>query len=239
MNAPLVSAARLASAAPYAGPPVLKQMPSGRMVDLMRLAPQEVDWAGDVAPALAEIARFDGAAGGWSVLDHLITGFDLLSFAGLEAQGLWLLHDVHEAYLGDISTPARDMVAACADAEFEGKPGYAPGWMVKAAVKAAKARLDGPIFAAAQAPPLAGHPMAALIHRHDLQMMRLERDSLMAAPQQGWGELERLPRLAWPKKWGRMKPLPKSEAIARFLTRLDRAWPHARAAWAACQEEMA
>jgi hypothetical protein len=221
--------------------PVWKQMPTGRMVDLIDPTPADVDFAGDVAPALSNIARFDGACTGpvklagikapltmpWTVLDHLVAGADLMRREGASPRlaALFLLHDAHEAYVGDITTPVAGALAAMADCEWPDKPGHPAGHFITSAIAALKSAWDRAIWDAAGVPRPDAAELAA-IKRHDLRMMITERNHMMAQPWRSWGPVENLPPL---RVTGALSPRPREELITTFLARLDAWAPAARA----------
>jgi uncharacterized protein len=220
--------------------PIWKQLPSGRMVDLMDPTPSDIDFSGDVAPALAYLARFDGACTGplkiagvrdpvtapWTVLDHSVDGADLLRAEGHpERMGaLFLLHDAHEAFVGDIASPVAAALAATASREFPRKEGYPAGHYITCAIGSLKHAWDKAIHAAAGvAMPTPAE--AAIIKRHDLRMLVTERNHMMAQPWRSWGPLETMPPL---RMTGRLKPGPAEQRITTFLSRLDAWAPNAR-----------
>lgn len=211
--------------------PIWKQLPSGRMVDLMAPRPADIDFSGDVAPALANIARFDGSCAArpgrpWTVLDHSVDGADLLRAEGQpERMGLlFLLHDAHEAYVGDISSPVAAALAAMATREFPRKEGYPAGHYTTCAIASLKHLWDKAIHAAAGvAMPTAAEVI--ILKRHDLRMLVTERNHMMATPWRSWGPLENLTPL---RMTGKLKPSPAEQRIAAFLSRLDFWAPTAR-----------
>lgn len=85
------------------------QTASGRAFDLLKPDWRQVDFTVDVPEALARIARFTGhvRAGPYSVAQHCVIGADAVfrETKDREAAAAFLLHDAHEAYLGDIATP--------------------------------------------------------------------------------------------------------------------------------------
>jgi uncharacterized protein len=90
---------------------------SGLMVPLDQPAPHHIR-LGDIAHALARIPRFNGhTTAQWSVADHSLLVLELLP-AGLPADIMLaaLLHDAHEAYLGDITSPVAAAIRAGRDA---------------------------------------------------------------------------------------------------------------------------
>jgi uncharacterized protein len=82
---------------------------SGRFVDLARPHPDDID-IDDIATSLARLARFNGhTRHAWTVAQHSILVARLLD-ENIAAARWGLLHDAHEAYIGDISTPVKIMV---------------------------------------------------------------------------------------------------------------------------------
>lgn len=77
---------------------------SGRMVDLLDVKPEDIN-LDDIAHALAHTNRFIGhARRPYSVAEHSINVARLLP-EPIKIYGL--MHDAHEAYIGDISTPMK------------------------------------------------------------------------------------------------------------------------------------
>ena len=79
----------------------------GRFIDLMHPKADDISTL-DIVTALGGIRRFNGHAGDYTVLDHSLHVHDIVKLWRPEAPPLWLgalLHDAHEAYLGDDSTP--------------------------------------------------------------------------------------------------------------------------------------
>lgn len=201
---------------------------TGAAVDLVRPDPETVDFVNDIAPTLAVLPRFNGAARDWYVSDHLVLGCAPLRsrFPGnRQIVAQWLLHDAHEAYIGDIITPVAKALEAHADAEFRGKGGYEPGIYVKAAIASLKKTLDRAIHEAAGV-PLPDIESAAAIRHHDLAMMITERNHLMAASPRSWGAADNIPPL---RVAGRMKSFGKTPELRAqmYLTALGTYCPQA------------
>ncbi|MEN6306012.1 MAG: HD domain-containing protein [Armatimonadia bacterium] len=92
---------------------------SGRSVSLASPDPASIDIR-DIACGLSRLNRFNGATKlPVSVADHSLNVARLLGMwkADAELQLLGLLHDAHEAYFGDITTPVRRELAAWAGAD--------------------------------------------------------------------------------------------------------------------------
>lgn len=134
----------------------LNQMHSGALVDLSKPSPASID-INDIAHHLAGINRYNGGTHGYSVAQHSCILHDIqrvvhadcghspddMSLLMLAA----LLHDAHEAYVGDFVNPCKQLVP-----EFEerlGRPWMAavmtkydvPAWAVQEAMK-----FDGPLL---------------------------------------------------------------------------------------------
>jgi uncharacterized protein len=81
---------------------------SGREINLKQPNPNNLT-IDDIATHLSRINRFNGAT--WrpySVAQHSVAVSDYLVASGVEAQRAGLLHDAHEAYIGDITRPIAD-----------------------------------------------------------------------------------------------------------------------------------
>lgn len=151
---------------------------TGRAVSLLDPRPDDIDIINDIAPALGRICRFNGHAafGFYSVAQHSVIGARQMY---LETQdrnlaAAFLLHDAHEAYLGDITTPVKRAVCdperlfMCASA------------------------MDRAIFAAAGLPVDRGYCAGDLtrdaVHLMDRRMLAAERRRLLRAAPQPWGD---------------------------------------------------
>ena len=172
---------------------------SGRMVDLLDPDPASIDLRNDIAPALALIPRFNGAAGAWYVSDHLTVGASLITRDSSDPLcGLYfLLHDAHEAYLGDITTPAARAIAMHADRGFDEPEGEA-GDHVMAGLARAKVVLDRAIHGAlgvAWPPPPA---IAAQVRKYDLRMMVTEANHLTQGGAKALGRIANIMPLKTP-----------------------------------------
>ena len=88
------------------------QTHSGRAVDLLKPKPSQI-YAGDIIHALSRLPRFTGHTVGpvaYTVAVHSVYTYRLALNAspGDTTAQLWaLLHDAHETYVGDISTPLK------------------------------------------------------------------------------------------------------------------------------------
>lgn len=149
---------------------------SGRMVDLLNVKPEDIDLE-DIAHALAHTNRFTGhARRPYSVAEHSI---NVARFLPEPIKIYGLLHDAHEAYIGDISTP------------FKGALDWAPGFTEILARHTR--RIDEAIYAALEIPP----PAAAIeqaVKYADTTMGVKELRELFDHPPP---DIERLPVPSW------------------------------------------
>jgi uncharacterized protein len=92
---------------------------TGAHFDLRHVAPLSISTL-DIAHALANINRFNGhTLRPYSVAEHSLLVVEIMERdLGVRQPGpllAGLLHDAHEAYTGDLSTPMKDMLDACSD----------------------------------------------------------------------------------------------------------------------------
>ncbi len=148
------------------------QTSKGRVFDLLDPRADMVDFA-EIAFALARLNRFTGHAGVYSVAQHCAHGCDyFLSLGDREGALFFLLHDAHEAYIGDLSTPLKMALAAS-------MPAFPLHWkMLRKSIDAAIWRASGLL------PP--SPEIAARVKLVDLAMLRTERDQLLTPPPAPW-----------------------------------------------------
>jgi hypothetical protein len=210
------------------------QTASGRAFDLIAPDWRQVDFDVDVAEALARIARFTGhvRAGPYSVAQHCVVGADAVfrETKDRKAAAAFLLHDAHEAYLGDIATPIVWALAARArliadrtnnlihaDAALFGDE------LVKSAIASLKAGLDQAIYRAAGVtaggPPSVFHD---IVKRMDLAMLATEARHLLGPAPQPWAILEGVEPI---RMVGRLTVWPWPQAADEYRERLRRYLP--------------
>lgn len=169
------------------------QLHSGRCVDLLAPDLAEVTLT-DLATGLARIPRFLGATRGdhaYSVAQHSVLVAQLLQHAPLPLRRAALLHDAHEAILGDIATPVKRALGRQLVAELE-------------------RRIALPLYARFRlAPALLDD---ARVKHADRTALAMERRDLMA--RSAWDWPEDLPE---PLRWPPLRPWPASLAQAQFL----------------------
>lgn len=137
-----------------------------------------VDFERDVPDALARLARFTGHinAGPYSVAQHSIHCADavLAETGDPLAAAYALLHDAHEAYIGDWSTPLKQAIYAVERADS--------AWQRYGHVEAVLTRLEQGVVAAVLG--AAGLPEPHHVHRTivkdiDFRMLHAERRQLL------------------------------------------------------------
>lgn len=200
------------------------QTGSNRAFDLLKPDPAQVDFDIDIAEALARIPRYTGHVrpGPYSVAQHCVVGADIV-FRDTDdriAAAAFLLHDAHEAYIGDIATPvAAALAIAVADAGAFADIGPS---VLRTALRRLKAGLDREIYSAAHIGSAQGC-YSDLIAEYDLRMLATERVHLLGPSPQEWNasvEAAKPLRLPYPLQvW----PWPK--AADEFRERLRRYLP--------------
>lgn len=159
------------------------QTASGRAFPLLDPTPADVHWP-DIARHLAHINRYSGAAGRYSVAQHSCLVADLMP---RQWRAYGLLHDAHEAYLGDITTP----VVAALDYVGADTPGRS--------TRALKDIADAAIHAAAQLPWPPPLEVRNAVREADVVALMTERRDLLGRSPRPWADhFEAVQPLAWP-----------------------------------------
>jgi hypothetical protein len=137
-------------------------MASGRIVHLDDPHPTEIHWP-DVVEHLARIPRFNGAAGKYSVAQHSVLVMEQFE-EGSILRPFALLHDAHEAMIGDIIRPLQMALPR--------------QWSQQ--LKYVKRKLDEAIFIAAGLDPLAGWSQQFVLAHADEVVLAMEKRDLLA-----------------------------------------------------------
>ena len=206
------------------------QTASGRRFDLAAPQSAMVDFDTDVPDALARLARFTGhiGAGPYSVAQHSVHCCDvvLTETGDPLAAAYALLHDAHEAYIGDWSTPLKQAISA-----VERECGV---WQRFGHVEETLKRLEDRVVEvvhAAAGLPLPGHGHKTIVKDIDYRMLHAERRQLLDTkmrPSQAWwydgtpGEPRPIRSLGGLSVW------PWPYAADRFRTRFREVLPKAR-----------
>lgn len=198
------------------------QTASGKAFDLLRPDPAMIDLENDIAGPLARLARFSGhiASGPYSVAQHSVEGADaLLRETGDERlAALFLLHDAHEAYLGDLTTPVQAALVDLAD----DKAGAGAGARLHACLALLRGRVDEAIHAAAGI-EMPSTDESYAIKAMDIRMLITERNHLLGPAPCPWPPVF---EAAQPiRRNGRLRAQPWPDAAADFMTRARRWLP--------------
>jgi hypothetical protein len=206
------------------------QTASGRRFDLAAPEAAMVDFDTDVPDALARIARFTGhiGSGPYSVAQHSVHCCDvvLAETGDPLAAAYALLHDAHEAYIGDWSTPLKQAISTvergCDVLQHFGH--------VEQTLKRLEDRVIEAVHAAAGL-PLPGHLHKTIVKDIDYRMLHAERRQLLDTklrPSQAWW-YDGTPEQPRPiRSLGALGVWPWPYAADRFRTRFRDILPKAR-----------
>jgi hypothetical protein len=194
----------------------------GQAIEMVHPFAAEVDFR-EIADTLAQINRYCGASPKpVSVAQHTLIAFDA---APDEIKPWVLLHDCHEARIGDITTPAQQALGEVAFTHF-GESGRA---IIQQAIFHLKFRHDVAIHASAGL-NLPNTAQYNAISQADLIALVTERRDFLSKPRFGWGpHIEALKPL---RKVYRLRAAPDvaDELFARFTQFLPALMPQARRA---------
>ena len=142
---------------------------SGVRFSLTRPTPEMVR-LDDIAFALAHVNRFTGHAGAYSVAEHSVRA----SWLGKtkRERAYLLLHDAHEAYIGDLSSPLKNEIGRYRVADIA-------------------RRIDAAVHRRFGLPWPRSKRVEGLVNRADLVMLATERRDLMPAGEEWDIELPR------------------------------------------------
>jgi len=157
---------------------------TGAHFDLRHIAPLSISTL-DIAHALANINRFTGhALRPYSVAEHSLLVVEIMERDfGIRQPGTLLaalLHDAHEAYTGDLSTPMKDLIDACS----------AGAW------RREEQRIADAVLQRFNVLHTAG-AHCAVIKRADLMALATERRDLLPATLEPWPCLSGIEAAAW------------------------------------------
>ncbi|MBY6239846.1 hypothetical protein [Methylosinus sp. Sm6] len=160
----------IADIAPWA------QIRGGRAMDLLTPDPNEIDFRA-VADTLAQLNRYAGGAEKTvSVGQHTLIVFDASEPTD---RPYALLHDAHEAHIGEITTPAADALAMIA--RFDGDERNT----IYRALRALKERHDSAFYAAAGLRP-PNMAQRERIRRAGLVALATERRDFLGPSPRPW-----------------------------------------------------
>ena len=156
---------------------------TGQLVDLLNPNPATI-YLQDVAWALARQARFNGHTHGvwpYSVAQHSVLVAQILERQGFAAQTIvqGLLHDAHEAYVGDVVSPVAHLSRS-----------------IKKVLDQAKSVLQAAIHQSLEVPEVLPHA-ARQIGEADRMALAIEAHHLMASKGRAWEPLREIDRGAF------------------------------------------
>lgn len=194
----------------------------GHGLNLAEPNPADISLRGHIAPTLARINRYNGSIT-WSVAEHCLVG----ARAVLDERQsprlalLFLLHDAHEAYIGNLPRPLTDVLTRMVEvaAAVTGAPDAMKSLgqpLLAVALGALKERLDQAIYAALAVPPPSAAEMA-VVHDMDIRMCGMEMRTLL--PRQAKPHDPRDPYFARPVRVrGGLKPGPPASVAIDYAT---------------------
>jgi uncharacterized protein len=161
----------------------------GGAFNLLAPVPEMISWH-TMSIVLGRIPRFGGHTlqGTYSVAQHCVEGARAIirDTGRRDWAAAFLLHDAHEAYIGDLTTPVQKAIGAlvmeeqCCENDFD---------LVNYAIKELKWRIDCAVYAKAELSFYWVHPeAAAIIKEYDRRMAATERRERMADCQMPWNK---------------------------------------------------
>jgi hypothetical protein len=204
-------------------PRTVLTMANGKGIDLLDPRPEDIDFA-VIAEHLSKEKRYNGATPGieYSVAEHSVRGADaiLRKLGDATLAAYFLLHDCHEAFLKDDTTPKKQLIAEIAQSFGILRE------HILSTFDLATFRFDQAIHDAAGLawPPHSG--IAAAIKRWDLIMFVTEwRDLMGGIAHPNWEPYKDIAPL--PDK---IDPMGWFEARTRFISRAEALLPKFRSA---------
>jgi uncharacterized protein len=183
---------------------------NGRAIDLVNPSVEDVDFL-EIADTLAHVYRWTGSAKhDVSVAWHTIIGVEIARWRKLDhAIPYWLLHDAHEARLGDIATPVAEAYASVIAFQiWSSTPGATRMEEIADRVRRAqsqmKLRHDCVLRIAAGLDTVAEGIIEAAVKKIDCIALMTERRDYMPASPRLWGDLEHVS--TFPKPLGKPPP---------------------------------
>lgn len=170
---------------------------NGKAWDFLNPSPEAIDWK-VVATVLARIPRFGvhTSQGVYSVAQHLVEGARaiLRDTGRKDHAAAYLLHDVHETWIGDDVRPKIEALASLAswaaakDSDHAHDARCAAKWL-KAAFQELKNRADAVIYPAAGLPWPLPLEVQEVVRTYDNRMLRTEADARTGPRVAPWGVL--------------------------------------------------
>ncbi len=227
--------------------PIWKQLSSGRAIDLARPNLSAIDIWADLAAPLSGIARFDAHADDnklvsaaavptYSVAQHCVVGAEALlaETSNITLALAFLMHDAHEAFFGDFTTPAAKMLEAAMavllgrhigpEALVILRKALAGRGPVSVAIEGCKATLDRELRKLCGLPETLPRHIEDAVKEMDIRMLDTERRQIL-------GDVLTEPYDAiWPpevlaaravRTRGELRPWTRSRAAAEWYRRFE------------------
>lgn len=156
------------------------QTAAGNAVPLVDTEIADIQWI-DIVTGLSFGGRYAGHAKGYSIAQHSILAAQMAASEMPEAEPYALLHDAHEAYIGDITTPALSALAYCAEGIVDNGQ-----YDVRNAMSALKSHLDRAIFTAAGLEYPMPSEIAKVVKNIDLRLLKTEVRDIMGGECTPW-----------------------------------------------------
>ena len=216
--------------------PVYAATASGRLVDLMAPQFETKHLYSEIAHGLANLARFAGQTDvAYSVAQHSLLMAEAAEdeTGDAELAAFCLLHEGHEAVLGDKTSPRKRAEAETLRRMLKrsGAPQeVAQAWIARTSLVSARAEepIDAAIWQAAGLSRAAADRHAAAVRLYDLRALLTEKRDLFAGSPP-WPDMPDGLR-PLPLRARTIQPLPPGRAYERFAAALTRLAP-ATAAW--------
>lgn len=186
--------------------------PSGRKWSLLRPSSNDVS-GDDIAQNLSLQVRYNGSLGAYTVAEHSVHCHDEAIRRNLPTDWCFmiLLHDAHEAYLGDFVTPVTNALSVMLEEMDLTQSGRA----ANKALDKLRQRTDRVIWQALGVPDSLPGEAYYTLKQIDTSAMMTERDALQPIQPEAWGTYETITRLPFkPACW------PAPVARDQFLQRL-------------------
>lgn len=217
----------------------------GRPIDLSAPDLSGVDVAAEIAWPLAGTARFNahqesnGPASRdpvYSVAQHCVVGADAVfdETRSVAAALAFLVHDAHEALIGDITTPTAQVieehVGVALDhvfglgAEAKVRSAFGRG-LVAVALAGLKAKIDCRVHRLAGLPLVLPPHILEIVGAMDRRMLDVERRQILGPTRGAPGDAiwpESVRRAEAVRIRGRLRPWPRHKAASEWLERWER-----------------
>jgi len=189
--------------------PVVAAARDGRSIDLLSPTADRIDFD-EIAHTLANINRYAGSfEKPISVAQHTIIAVDAAPFS---LKPWVVLHDAHEAFIGDLTRPTVSALECIA-----GGLELGAGLAFRRALDELRRRHDEAIYTAAGL-PMPSVEQARQIEKYDLIALSTERRDFLARPRFRWGAIDHVPPA--PRRYGFLPPFETGTKLAQVFRTL-------------------